>query len=860
MINQKQINQQKTNQTEKIIQTSNSTNKKNITTSHKKLTQLKLKDNQAKENKEKKNLYNSYIQSQVSRYKKYKYIIKTIRRNIMSGYFIEKDFYYKKTVSDILNKAKTRLVSVYYELVMQNDVSEYIKSYNDYDQIIKKMTFLCDVYEKRFIFKPNFFKLTYEKYFLYENLFFKQRLIHKQVSNFNSYNIYKSNKLMKRLEMESLNKSESYSKFLNSEVCDNINNEYGNLNSSVIKIKTTTVNRRSTVKLNKDFLNTNPNLNLRNRQVKIDVNEEVHRKVEDYIDIDMSEEESMIGMNKILNEIENSCRLKVLSKLNKDILNRKSKEICYQESNCHGDEYDVSLHYNQVSNNSNNKLYSKIFNQSKEKNERLNSNIFSITQFSNDTNQIGLNISSQAYKSPTNLQIPNSKNIINKEMIESNVILNNLNSFKYNYENNHYHRSSDNKIKRFFSTQGFHNRLPFITQTTPKAEKKNIKSSYNINIIQPDEENNLESESLSQKVKTESTNNNNQLIVINDFNENIKNNQLVTERSLLNKTYKSNDDNTIINKGYNFNDIESDSKISLNNAKSSIHNSPINKNKQRMPMKINLKNNEKPVKSTSLIELEKKREKRKCLIKKFINSNPIKYSNDLDESMTSRRSEIVKSITNLNQYVNDKRINKYKKIRELSTSINKKVIKSIIKRDDLEKGGFIYKHSNSVSSMRSDKEELVSYKESNSNNLKMKSKKEIDYNKVFMNNNITTNSLGINQKHNEFKLFQNLKKSRGKDKPQPEMGKSHFQKKIMKKTVKVNQSTGYIEEKNNNSSSLQMSSFGLYELPFMISLKGSLNRKFVKYDKSKLCSIRSKLVFKGNNEKKVFVTRLTKLI
>lgn len=856
MINQKQINQQKTNQTEKIIQTSNSTNKKNITTSQKKLTQLKLKDNQVKENKEKKNLYNSYIQSQVSRYKKYRYIIKTIRRNIMSGYFIEKDFYYKKTVSDILNKVKTRLVSVYYELVMQNDVSEYIKSYNDYDQIIKKMTFLCDVYEKRFIFKPNLFKLTYEKYFLYENLFLKQRLIQKQISNFNSYNIYKSNKLMKRLEMESLNKSDSYSKFLNSEVCDNINNEYGNLNSSVIKLKTTTVNRRSTVKLNKDFLNTNPNQNLRSRQVN---NEECHRKVEDYIDIDMSEEESMIGMNKILNEIENSCRLKLLSKLNKDILNRRSKEIYNQESNYHGDDYDVSLQYNQVSNNSNNKLYSKIFNHSKEKNERLNSNIFSITQFSNESNQMGQNISSQVNKSPNNLQIPYNTNLMNKEMIESNVILSKLNSIKYNYENNH-HRSSDNKIKRFFSTQGFHSRLPFITQITPKAEKKNIKSSYNINIIQPDEENNLEPDSLSQKVETQSTNNN-QLIVINDFNENTKSNQLVTERSLLNKTYKSNDDNSIINKGYNYNDIEFDSKISLNNAKSSIHkSSPINKNKVRMPMKISLKSKEKPEKSTSLIELEKKREKRKCLIKKFIKSNPIKYSNvELDESVTSRRSEIVKSITNLNQYVNDKRINKYKKKRELSTSLNKKV-KSIIKRDNLKTGGFIYKHSNSVSSMRSDKEELVSYKDSNSNNLMMKSKKEIDYNQIYMNNNITTNSLGINQKHNEFKLFQNLKKSRVKDKPQPEMGKSQlFQKKIMKKTVKVNQSTGYIEEKNNNSSSFQMSSFGLYELPFMISLKGSLNRKFVKYDKSKLCSIRSKIVLKGSNEKKFFVTRLTKL-
>ena len=237
--------------------------------------------------------------------RKIHHLSKTVKENLYKKYYLEPGFYYKKVITDILNKTKTALTLNYIESLLINDGTEYLEKMYNYSDIIIKTSHFSDYYAHNVIFLPNNFKLKYEKIYIISNYNLKQKLINNYLlqgndtSNTHNYNLFKNG------YKETFRANDSFSEFFNSEICQEILEAQGNINNKQFNITKSFFNKERSITTKNNLTRKISNLTAFNSPGKT-----------------INNDNEFNELDKLIDTLENACDPKIIEKLNKN--NHKS--------------------------------------------------------------------------------------------------------------------------------------------------------------------------------------------------------------------------------------------------------------------------------------------------------------------------------------------------------------------------------------------------------------------------------------------------------------------------------------------------------------------------------------------------------
>ena len=156
-------------------------------------------------------------------------IISYVQKLLCKKYFVSKISYQKLLIKNIIYDDKRRLVSVFKEQLIINDISEYMKKFYKRKESRIKLRKYFELYDKYSRIFPNYTPLIESKY-IYTNIHRKQKVIDLQ-QNTNKNNKIKNNKII--FNSDVYQSIEKISENFNKDIFGIDNNE---LNNSLIQI------------------------------------------------------------------------------------------------------------------------------------------------------------------------------------------------------------------------------------------------------------------------------------------------------------------------------------------------------------------------------------------------------------------------------------------------------------------------------------------------------------------------------------------------------------------------------------------------------------------------------------------------
>ena len=156
-------------------------------------------------------------------------IISYVQKLLCKKYFVSKISYQKLLIKNIIYDDKRRLVSVFKEQLIINDISEYMKKFYKRKESRIKLRKYFELYDKYSRIFPNYTPLIESKY-IYTNIHRKQKVIDLQ-QNSNKNNKIKNNKII--FNSDVYQSIEKISENFNNDIFGIDNNE---LNNSLIQI------------------------------------------------------------------------------------------------------------------------------------------------------------------------------------------------------------------------------------------------------------------------------------------------------------------------------------------------------------------------------------------------------------------------------------------------------------------------------------------------------------------------------------------------------------------------------------------------------------------------------------------------
>ena len=189
-------------------------------------------------------------------------IISYVQKLLCKKYFVSKISYQKLLIKNIIYDDKRRLVSVFKEQLIINDISEYMKKFYKRKESRIKLRKYFELYDKYSKIFPNYTPLIESKY-IYTNIHRKQKVIDLQ-QNTNKNNKIKNNKII--FNSDVYQSIEKISENFNKDIFGIDNNE---LNNSLIQINNI-INNINKYELNFEGidLNNNINNNINNKSIK----------------------------------------------------------------------------------------------------------------------------------------------------------------------------------------------------------------------------------------------------------------------------------------------------------------------------------------------------------------------------------------------------------------------------------------------------------------------------------------------------------------------------------------------------------------------------------------------------------------
>ena len=189
-------------------------------------------------------------------------IVSYVQKLLCKKYFVSKKSYQKLLIKNIIYDDKRRLVSVFKEQLIINDISEYMKKFYKRKESRIKLRKYFELYDKYSRIFPNYTPLIESKY-IYTNIHRKQKVIDLQ-QNTNKNNKIKNNKIIFNSDVyQSIVKiSENFNK----DIFGIDNNE---LNNSLIQINNI-INNINKYELNFEGIDLNNNIsnNINNKSIK----------------------------------------------------------------------------------------------------------------------------------------------------------------------------------------------------------------------------------------------------------------------------------------------------------------------------------------------------------------------------------------------------------------------------------------------------------------------------------------------------------------------------------------------------------------------------------------------------------------
>ena len=189
-------------------------------------------------------------------------IISYVQKLLCKKYFVSKISYQKLLIKNIIYDDKRRLVSVFKEQLIINDISEYMKKFYKRKESRIKLRKYFELYDKYSRIFPNYTPLIESKY-IYTNIHRKQKVIDLQ-QNTNKNNKIKNNKII--FNSDVYQSIEKISENFNKDIFGIDNNE---LNNSLIQINNI-INNINKYELNFEGIDLNNNIsnNINNKSIK----------------------------------------------------------------------------------------------------------------------------------------------------------------------------------------------------------------------------------------------------------------------------------------------------------------------------------------------------------------------------------------------------------------------------------------------------------------------------------------------------------------------------------------------------------------------------------------------------------------
>ena len=189
-------------------------------------------------------------------------IVSYVQKLLCKKYFVSKISYQKLLIKNIIYDDKRRLVSVFKEQLIINDISEYMKKFYKRKESRIKLRKYFELYDKYSRIFPNYTPLIESKY-IYMNIHRKQKVIDLQ-QNTNKNNKIKNNKII--FNSDVYQSIEKISENFNKDIFGIDNNE---LNNSLIQINNI-INNINKYELNFEGIDLNNNIsnNINNKSIK----------------------------------------------------------------------------------------------------------------------------------------------------------------------------------------------------------------------------------------------------------------------------------------------------------------------------------------------------------------------------------------------------------------------------------------------------------------------------------------------------------------------------------------------------------------------------------------------------------------
>ena len=189
-------------------------------------------------------------------------IISYVQKLLCKKYFVSKISYQKLLIKNIIYDDKRRLVSIFKEQLIINDISEYMKKFYKRKESRIKLRKYFELYDKYSRIFPNYTPLIESKY-IYTNIHRKQKVIDLQ-QNTNKNNKIKNNKII--FNSDVYQSIEKISENFNKDIFGIDNNE---LNNSLIQINNI-INNINKYELNFEGIDLNNNIsnNINNKSIK----------------------------------------------------------------------------------------------------------------------------------------------------------------------------------------------------------------------------------------------------------------------------------------------------------------------------------------------------------------------------------------------------------------------------------------------------------------------------------------------------------------------------------------------------------------------------------------------------------------
>ena len=102
-----------------------------------------------------------------------------MKQNLQEKYTTSVDFYNAKVVSDIMYNENARIVSVFKDYLLFDDLSDFLKRFYAHDESQQRLPRIYEFYERYSHVFPNYVVLPENKY-MFKNIERKQRILDEQ--------------------------------------------------------------------------------------------------------------------------------------------------------------------------------------------------------------------------------------------------------------------------------------------------------------------------------------------------------------------------------------------------------------------------------------------------------------------------------------------------------------------------------------------------------------------------------------------------------------------------------------------------------------------------------------------------------